>query len=243
LVLDWGACWRGLDGDFVSDIKAWGWEWIKKAHVGQLEFKTGMTGEESLFELMATVANKPDEKVPHGKFEDNVKRVDGSRLVLRLRDDDPQTFIPVSEVKGPAVMADWKFRGARKIMGEAGLAHSGIGMFSTHHIAPVSAFIPCFPVIESKLKFLEDIPVAMELIPTSAKKLKAKGETKKEIIALAGDDLQWHVKLRGVVQEPGYNYTLIDAGMPLFVEKRGYLNLTPGDSVEAEGALFAYPDP
>jgi len=228
----------------MADISGWGWDWVKKAHAEQLEFKTGMTGEQQLFTLMASVANGPDEKVPAGRFEDHVKRVGGARLVLRMHADDAQSFFPVTEVKAPKVMGKWKFRGVRKITGEAGLAHSGIGLFSTHKITPVEAFLPTFPVIETRLKFLSDYETAMELLPRKAKKLDEElDDSRKGIIQLTSQKKDFQASVKGTVSEVGYSYVIIDAGIPIFVEKRNWQNLKPGESVEAEGALYAYPEP
>lgn len=228
----------------MSDISAWGWDWVKKAHVDQLEFKTGMTGEQQLFTLMASVANSPDEKVRIGKFEDHIKRVGGVRLVLRMLDEDAQSFFPVTEVKAPKVMGKWKFRGVRKITGEGGLAHSAIGLFSTHKISPVEAFVPNYPGLEQGLKFLSDYQVAMELLPKKARRLEEPLEdSKKGIVQLSGQKKEFFATVKGTVSELGYSYVLIDAGMPVFIEKRNFQNLKLEDPVEAEGALYAYPEP
>jgi len=228
----------------MADISAWGWDWVKKAHIDQLEFKTGLAGEQQLFTLMASVANGPDEKVMVGKFEDHVKRVGGVRLVLRMLDEDAQSFFPVTEVKAPKVMGKWKFRGVRKITGEGGLAHSAIGLFSTHKISPVEAFMPNYPAVEQRLKFLTDYQVAMELLPKKAKRLDEPVEdSKKGIVQVTGQKKEFTATVKGTVAELGYSYVLIDAGMPVFIEKRNFQNLKLEDPVEAEGALYAYPEP
>ena len=59
----------------TTDVQGWGWEWIKKTHLDQLEFKTGLEGETALFTLMTQTANEPDKKQKTGDYEDKLKKV------------------------------------------------------------------------------------------------------------------------------------------------------------------------
>jgi hypothetical protein len=230
------------------DLQAYGWEWAKKAHLDQLEFKSGKKGETPLFEMMLETANKPDERVECGSFEDAVKRVSVGRVVLRTIDKDVQTFFPVAEVGGQKFQTVWKYRGANHIIGHKAKAHSAVGMFSQHplhHVAPlIGAFMPFYPKYGEKLRPFSDYKVALELLPTHGVNLGTAKETAiKELLPLEGEKRVWFVKLRGTVQEVRPTYILLDCGVPVFIECKGFLNLSEGESLKAEGALYAYVEP
>ena len=230
------------------DVQAFGWEWAKKAHLDQLEFKSGKKGETPLFEMMLETANSPDERIGAGGFEDSVKRVSVGRVVLRTIDRDVQTFFPVAEVGGSKFQSRWKYRGANRIIGDKGKAHSAVGMFSQHplhHTAPlIGAFLPHFPKYCDKLKTFTDYPVALEFLPTHGVNMgTAKENTIREILPLEGEKREWFVKLRGTVTEVRPTYILLDCGVPVFIECKGFLNLAEGESLKAEGALYGYVEP
>ncbi len=230
------------------DLQAYGWDWAKKAHLDQLEFKSGKKGETALFELMLEVANSPDERVGAGGFEDAVKRVSVGRVVLRTIDQDVQSFFPVAEVGGQKFRSAWKYRGANRIIGHKAKAHSAVGMFSQHplhHVAPlIGAFMPDFPKYGDRLKAFTDYDVALELLPTHGVNLGTAKETAvKELFPLEGEKREFFVKLRGTVLEVRPTYVLVDCGVPVFIECKGFLNLAEGESLKAEGALYAYVEP
>lgn len=228
----------------MTDIQGWGWEWVEKTHLDQLELKTGLKGNTTLFELLTATANTPDKKVQTGEFMDAVKNVKTGKVILRTLNRDVQTFFPVSDVSDPAVRTPWKYRGVTRIFGEAGLAHSAIGSFSSHplhHKAPlIYAFIPYYPKIEAKSKFLTDYQVGMELVPQKAER---DWPVNNEMAILEGSKREWFVKVEGTVKSIGPNYTLIDCGKPLFIESKKFLGLEEGNGIRAEGALYAYFDP
>jgi hypothetical protein len=231
----------------MTDIQAWGWDWVKIAHLDQLEFKTGRHGETPVFELMTETANSPDERVGSGGFTDSVKRSSVGRLVLRTLENDVQTFFPVAEVGGAKFRSRWKFRSASRIIGDGGKAHSAVGMFSAHplhHTVPlIGAFLPDYPRLADKLKVFSDYQVAMELLPTHGANLgTARENTPKEIVPLEGSKREWFVKLKGVVTDVHPTYILLDCGVPVFIECKGFLNLAEGETLKAEGALYAYPE-
>ncbi|MBM4248559.1 MAG: hypothetical protein FJ149_03845 [Euryarchaeota archaeon] len=230
------------------DLQAYGWEWAKRAHSDQLEFKTGKRGETALFELMLETANSPDERVSSGGFEDSIRRVSVGRVVLRTVDRDVQSFFPVAEVGGDRFQSGWKYRGASAIIGHKGLAHSAVGMFSRHplhHSEPlISAFLPDFPRYGGKLKPFTDYNVAFELLPVHGVNMgTAKQGSPRELHPLEGEKREWFVRLRGTVTEVRPTYILLDCGAPVFIETKGFLNLTEGESLKAEGALYAYIEP
>jgi len=232
----------------MTDLQAWGWEWAKTAHRDQLEFKSGKQGETPIFELMLETANSPDERVTVGPFEDAVRRVSVGRVLLRTIDRDVQSFFPVAEVRGKKFEGTWKFRGVNRIHGEKGLAHTAVGMFSSHplhHTAPmIGAFLPEYPKIGARLNPFSDYQVALELLPTHGVNLgTAKENSPKEIAPFEGEKREWFVKLKGVVTEVRPTYVLLDCGMPVFIECKGFLNLAEGESLKAEGALYAYLEP
>lgn len=230
------------------DIQAFGWEWAKKAHLDQLEFKSGKKGETALFEMMLETANSPDERIGAGGFEDAVKRVSVGRVVLRTMDRDFQSFFPMAEVGGKKFQSVWKYRGANRIIGDKGKAHSGVGMFSQHplhHTAPlIGAFLPDFPRYGEKLKMFSDYPVALEFLPTHGVNMgTARENTPREIMPLEGEKREWFVRLRGTALEVRPTYILLDCGAPVFIECKGFLNLAEGESLKAEGALYGYVEP
>ncbi len=230
------------------DLQAYGWDWAKKAHLDQLEFKSGRKGESALFELMLETANSPDEKIGTGAFQDAVRRVSVGRVVLRTKDGDVQTFFPRAEVGGARFRSSWKYRGANLIIGDKGRAHSAVGMFSRHplhHAVPlIGAFMPDFPASGDKLKPFSDYKVAMELLPAHGVNMGTAGENPvKEIHPLDAEKREWFVRVRGTVLEVRPTYILLDCGAPVFIECKGLLNLGEGESLKAEGALYAYVEP
>jgi len=228
----------------MVDIQGWGWEWVEKAHLDQLEFKTGISGNAPLFELLTATANKPDKKMQAGDFEDKIKKVKHGNVLLRTMDLDVQSFFPVAESTDPAVRSPWKYRGVTHIFGEEGKAHGAIGSFSSHplhHQAPlIYAFIPHYPRIQSKLRFLTDYPVAMELIPLKADR---DWPVRNTMEPLEGEKREWFVKLEGTVKEIGQTYMLLDCGKPVFIDDPKFLGLEEGNGLKAEGALYAYIEP
>ncbi len=232
----------------MTDLQAWGWDWVKRAHLDQIEFKTGRQGETPAFELMSETANSPDERVGAGAFRDSVKRVSVGRVVLRTLENDVQSFFPVAEVRGSKFTARWKFRSANRIIGDAGKAHSAVGMFSSHplhHTAGlIGAFLPEYPRFADRLEMFSDYKIAMELLPTHGVNLgTAKENSPKELVPMEHEKLDWFVRLKGVVTEVRPTYVLLDCGVPVFIECKGFLNLAEGEALKAEGALYAYPEP
>jgi len=230
------------------DLQAYGWEWAKKAHLDQLEFKSGKKGEQTLFEMMLETANSPDERVVAGPFEDAVRRVSVGRVILRTMDRDVQSFFPVAEVGGKRFQSKWKYRSVNRVIGDKGKAHSAVGMFSQHpmhHSAPmIGAFLPDFPRYGEKLKPFSDYQVAMEFLPVHGVNMgTAKENTVREMLPLEGEKREWFVRLRGTVKEVRPTYVLLDCGAPVFIECKGFLNLAEGESLKAEGALYAYVEP
>jgi hypothetical protein len=228
----------------MVDIQGWGWEWVEKAHLDQLELKTGIKGKTALFDLMTATANSPDKKEQAGDYEDKIKKVKNGKVILRTLEKDVQSFFPVADTLDPAVRSPWKYRGAARIFGEEGKAHGAIGSFSSHplhHKAPlIYAFIPYYPKIVSNLKYLTDYPVGLELLPSKAER---DWPVKNEMAPLEGEKREWFVKVEGTVKQIGPTYTLIDCGKPVFIDNSRFLNLEEGNGLRAEGALYAYFEP
>jgi hypothetical protein len=228
----------------MVDIQGWGWEWVEKAHLDQLEVKTGIKGKEALFELMTSTANTPDRKEQVGDFEDKLKNVRNGKVLLRTLDLDVQSFFPIADTPDPALRSPWKYRGVSHIFGEGGKAHGAVGSFSSHplhHQSPlIFAFIPNYPRIQPKVRFLTDYPVAMELIPSKAER---DWPVRNIMEPLDSEKREWFVKLEGTVKEIGPTYTLLDCGKPVFIDSGKFLNVEEGNGLKAEGALYAYFEP
>ena len=232
----------------TTDVQGWGWEWIKKTHLDQLEFKTGIEEESALFTLMTQTANEPDKKQTTGEYGDKLKKVASGWVLLRTLNGNLQTFFPVAEDPGASAHHLWKYRGVSRFFGDGGKAHGAVGHFSSHplhHRAPlIYAFMPYYPRIAPKLKFLTNYSASMELIPTSGKNLGSVGkDSATEIAPLGEDENDWYVKLEGRVEKAWQSFILIDCGVPVFIGSPGFLGLKEGDGVRAEGALYAYPEP
>jgi hypothetical protein len=104
--------------------------------------------------------------------------------------------------------------------------------------------MPDFPKYGDKLKPFSDYKVAMEFLPTHGVNMgTAKESAVKELLPLEGEKREWFVKLRATVMEVRPTYILLDCGTPVFIECKGYLNLAEGESLKAEGALYAYVEP
>ena len=172
-------------------------------------------------------------------------------VVITVASADSATmlaFFPVAEVGGAKFRSTWKYRGANAILGDKGKAHSAVGLFSRHphHQAGplIGAFLPDFPRCAGKLKPFSDYPVALELLPTHGVNMgTAREGTPREIHPLEGQKREWFVRLRGTVTEVRPTYIMLDCGAPVFIECKGFLNLTEGESLKAEGALYAYIEP
>lgn len=228
----------------MVDIQGWGWEWVEQTHLDQLAQKTGISGSTPLFELMTATANKPDRKVEAGDFEDKLKGVRHGHVLLRTLDRDVQSFFPVATTDEASTMSGWKYRGVSHIFGEGGKAHGAVGSFSSHplhHQVPlINAFMPYYPRIQSKLKFLTDYQVAMELIPTKAER---DWPVRNIMEPIEGEKREFFARLEGTVKEIGETYLLLDCGKPVFIDNPTFLNLEEGNGLKAEGALYAYIEP